>query len=119
MEITKNQYIMKRFMALILTVAVTGALSLSAYAQDRKKADIREVTFVTSIDCKNCVKKIEAKLPYEKGVKDLKINLEDKTIRIKYDSSKTDKEKLAAAIVKLGYTAEEQPSTPKVPVKNR
>ena len=39
------------------------------------------MTFVTSIDCKNCVKKV--------------------------DATKTDKEKLAAAIVKLGYEAEE------------
>ena len=90
-----------------LAVMAIGVLSVSAYAQDRKKADIKEVTFLTSVECRNCVKKVEAKLPYEKGVKDLKVNLEDRTVWIKYDASRTDKEKLAAAIVKLGYTAEE------------
>ena len=102
-----NNNIMKRFATLLLAVLTAGLLSAGLYAADKKTADIREVTFVTSIDCKNCVKKVEAKLPYEKGVKDLKINLDDKTVWIKYDASKTDSEKLAAAIVKLGYTAEE------------
>ena len=99
---------MKRLFAIITAVLLIGAFSANAGTSDRKKDQkIQEVTFVTTIDCKNCVKKVEAKLPYEKGVKDLKINLEDKTVWIKYDASKTDSEKLAAAIVKLGYTAEE------------
>ena len=37
----------------------------------------------------------------------MKVNLDDRTVWIKYDASKTDKEKLAAAINKLGYEAEE------------
>lgn len=98
---------MKRFISLALMVLLVGILSAGACAADKKKADFKEVTFVTSIECRNCVKKVEAKLPYEKGVKDLKINLDDRTVWIKYDASKTDSEKLAAAIVKLGYTAEE------------
>ena len=99
---------MKRF--LFITVALLLIAGTAAFAQDKKQkkqANIQEVTFVTSIDCKNCVKKVEANLPYEKGIKDMKVNLEDKTIWIKYDADKTDKEKLAAAIVKLGYEAEE------------
>ena len=73
---------MKRFLFLTLTLLLMAGTA--AFAQDKKQkkqADIQEVTFVTSIDCKNCVKKVEA--------------------------TKTDKEKLAAAIVKLGYEAEE------------
>lgn len=64
-----------------------------------------DVTFVTSIHCKKCVNKIEENLSFEKGVKDLKVNLNDKTVYIKYDGKKTDVEKLAKAINKLGYTA--------------
>ena len=37
----------------------------------------------------------------------MKVTLDDRTIWIKYDANKTDKEKLAAAINKLGYEAEE------------
>ena len=99
---------MKRF--LFITVALLLIAGTAAFAQDKKQkkqANIQEVTFVTTIDCKNCVKKVEANLPYEKGIKDMKVNLDDKTIWIKYDADKTDKAKLAAAIVKLGYEAEE------------
>ena len=99
---------MKRFLFITLTLLLIAGTA--AFAQDKKQkknADIREVTFVTTIDCKNCVKKVEANLPYEKGIKDMKVNLDDRTIWIKYDATKTDKEKLAAAIVKLGYEAEE------------
>ena len=99
---------MKRYLIIALTLLLVAGTA--AFAQDKKQkkqADIREVTFVTTIDCKNCVKKVEANLPYEKGIKDMKVNLDDRTIWIKYDAAKTDKEKLAAAIVKLGYEAEE------------
>ena len=99
---------MKRY--LIITLALLLIAGTAAFAQDKKQkkqADILEVTFVTTIDCKNCVKKVEANLPYEKGIKDMKVNLDDRTVWIKYDATKTDKEKLAAAIVKLGYEAEE------------
>jgi len=99
---------MKRYLIIALTLLMIAGTA--AFAQDKKQkkqANIQEVTFVTTIDCKNCVKKVEANLPYEKGIKDMKVNLDDRTVWIKYDADKTDKEKLAAAIVKLGYEAEE------------
>ena len=101
---------MKRFFTLMLAVLLVAGTATAALAQDKKQkkqADLNEVTFVTTIDCKNCVKKVEANLPYEKGIKDMKVTLDDRTVWIKYDATKTDKEKLAAAIVKLGYEAEE------------
>ena len=101
---------MKHFFTFLLTLLVVAGGATAAMAQDKKQkknADIREVTFVTTIDCKNCVKKVEANLPYEKGIKDLKVNLDDRTVWIRYEAAKTDKEKLAAAINKLGYEAEE------------
>ena len=94
----------------MMAVLLIAGTATAAFAQDKKQkkqANIQEVTFVTTIDCKNCVKKVEANLPYEKGIKDMKVNLDDRTVWIKYDADKTDKEKLAAAIVKLGYEAEE------------
>jgi len=101
---------MKRFFTLMLTLLIVAGGATAAMAQDKKQkkqANIQEVTFVTTVDCKNCAKKVEANLPYEKGVKDLKITLDNQTVWVKYDANKTDKEKLAAAIRKLGYEAEE------------
>lgn len=101
---------MKRFFTLLLALILMAGSAATVQAQDKKQkkqANIQEVTFVTTIDCKNCVKKVEANLPYEKGIKDMKVTLDDATIWIKFDADKTDKAKLAAAINKLGYEAEE------------
>lgn len=101
---------MKHLFTLLMAVLLIAGTATTALAQDKKQKKndkIQEVTFVTTIDCKNCVKKVEAKLPYEKGIKDMKVTLDDRTVWIKYDATKTDKEKLAAAINKLGYEAEE------------
>ena len=101
---------MKRFLFIALTLLLMAGTATAVQAQDKKQkknANLQEVTFVTTIDCKNCVKKVEANLPYEKGIKDMKVTLDDQTVWIKYDANKTDKEKLAEAIRKLGYEAEE------------
>ena len=101
---------MKQFIKITLIAVIAMFIGVNAYASqdEKKKANVEEVTFVTNIDCKNCVKKVEAKLPYEKGVKDLKVNLEEKTIYFKFDNKKTTKENLQKAIEKLGYAAEEK-----------
>ena len=88
----------------MLLMALTVAV---AAPKEKKKANLAEVTFVTTVECKNCVNKVNASLPYETGVKDIKIKLEDQTVWIKYDADKTNVEKLAAAIKKLGFDAVE------------
>ena len=78
--------------------------------QDKKKKDAGKktatVTFKTTIHCKNCVKKVNDNISFEKGVKDLKVSLEDKLVTVTYDPAKTDEATLAKAIEKLGYKAE-------------
>lgn len=105
---------------LILTIAALMTLSVSShymfaadinetssftqsYKASRKKAEIKEVIFNVQLHCENCVKKVQENIAFEKGVKDLKISLEDQTVTIKYDAAKTSEEVLKAAIVKLGY----------------
>lgn len=97
---------MKKFLTIIAAVLVCTTVAFAS-PKDKKKANVAEVTFVTTIDCKNCVKKVEANLPYEKGVVDFKVKLEDQTVWIKYNADKTDVAKLAEAIKKLGYDAVE------------
>jgi len=76
-------------------------------AQDKKVKKEAEVTYLVDIDCPNCVKKLEAKLPHEIGVKDLKVDLATKTVWLKYQVDKTSKENLALALEKLGYPPKE------------
>ena len=69
----------------------------------KSKAEIKEVTFVVDFDCENCAKKIRENVSFEKGVKDLKVTVADKTVALKYDAAKTSEEKLKTSIEKLGY----------------
>ena len=69
----------------------------------KKKAELKEVTFHVHLHCANCVKKVEENIAFEKGVKDLKVSLDDQTVYIKYDAAKTSEAALKAAIEELGY----------------
>lgn len=75
----------------------------SASMQKKKKAEIKEVVFNVGLHCENCVKKVTENISFEKGVKDLKVSLEDQTVTVKFDAAKTSEETLKAAIQKLGY----------------
>lgn len=97
-------------MAAVMALTISSA-AFSADAAGKKAAkNVAEATFVTSIDCKNCVKKVEAQLPFVEGIKDMKVTLADKTVWVKYDTKKTNPEKIAAAIVKIGFKAELVPT---------
>lgn len=95
---------------LFLTVALFACLLLStsdATAQNKKSAkEIKEVTFLTNLDCENCAKKIQGQLPFEKGIKDMKVDVDKRTVWVQYQAEKTDTGKLQKAIEKIGYTAE-------------
>jgi mercuric ion binding protein len=101
----------------LISLAILSALlfiSSTMPAQSRKAKNDAEVIFSVPVDCPSCQKKLESKLPYEKGVKDLKIDLEKQTIWFLYSSDKTNKESLIKALDKLGYTAKEiVPEKPK------
>jgi copper chaperone CopZ len=100
---------MKQTKLFVLLMAMVTLVSMSAMAQDKKadkKKKTEEVTFVTSMFCINCQTKIERHLSWEKGVKDIKTNLDKKTVTIKYDPSKTTEETLKKVISDLEYTCE-------------
>lgn len=108
---------MANYLKITLLATLFAFFAISATAKDKKeKAKDAEVTFVVEIDCENCANKVRENLPFEKGVKDLKVTLADKTVWVKYSPKKTTKEQLAAAINKLGYQVlgekqtEEQPA---------
>lgn len=94
----------------VLAVAVTGDLS------GQKKKGTETVVFTSNIHCDNCRQRIEQSLPFEKGVKDVIVDIEAKTITVVYDAAKTDVLKLRKAIEKLGYKAEPVKPEP-APVK--
>ncbi|MDR2651732.1 MAG: cation transporter, partial [Prevotellaceae bacterium] len=50
--------------------------------------------------------RIEKNIPFEKGIKDVEVNLKDNTVTVKYDNTKTDVEKIKESFKKLGYPSE-------------
>ena len=99
---------MKNFGLILLGMFLclsTTIFDLQAQNKDKKKKT-EEVVFLAGIDCENCKKKIEKNISWEKGVKDLRVKLDEKKVTILYDPSKTTPENLQAAIEKLGYTCE-------------
>lgn len=95
---------MKRIIIISLIAVMAAFLGVNASAQDKKQNSSKEeVTFIVGLHCQNCVKKVQANLPFEKGVEDIKVTLDDHTVWIQYDPKKTDSDKLKAAIEKMGY----------------
>jgi len=91
----------KQIFSLLLTVLVLT--SSMVVAQTRTGTD--KVVFDVNMHCEACQKKIEKNIAFEKGVKAMEVNLENKTVALNYDAKKTSPEKLQNALVKLGYTA--------------
>lgn len=88
---------------LALTIAIVLTAVSTTFAGPKK--EIRTVTFESNIHCKQCVRKVQENIAFEKGVKSLDVSLEDKRITVGYDASKTSPQALKAAIEKLGFTA--------------
>jgi copper chaperone CopZ len=101
---------MKTIKLLVAMVVMVAAFALNANAQNKKEKVKKEaeVTFVVDLHCADCQKKVEAALPYVKGVKDMKVTLEGGTIWLKYDPNKTSKQVLANELLKMGYAATEK-----------
>lgn len=97
---------MKTLKTLLICAALIAGVSVSAQqpakTQD-KKAKTETVTFDVSLHCHNCQAKIEKNIPWEKGVKELQVDLENKQVTITYDPKKTNEDTLKKAIEELGY----------------
>ena len=85
------------------TVSLIESTSLTDKKPSKKKGEVKSVTFCVHLHCDNCVKKVQENIAFEKGVKDMKVSLDDQTVALKYDAAKTSEETLKAAIEKLGY----------------
>ena len=79
-----------------------------ANAQEPKKGDKKSVVveFVTDIDCAGCAKKVTNTIPYEKGVKDVQVDVPTKIVTVTYDPAKTNNETLVKAFAKIKIKAE-------------
>jgi copper chaperone CopZ len=94
---------MKKVLIIALSVLT---LTFAANAQSKKDAKISEVKLAVNVHCDNCKQKIEKNIPFDKGIKDVAVSINDKMVTVAYDNTKTDVEKIKESFKKLGYEAE-------------
>lgn len=95
---------MKRILMTMLCAVFAVSL---ATAQKVEKKDKKETTKFTveNMHCGGCVKKIEKNIGFEKGVTDIKCDLDNHTVEVTYRTDKTSKEKIAKAFEKINMEA--------------
>jgi copper chaperone CopZ len=91
-------------------IAILALISMPLIVNGQQKVNQQDsktetVKFATSITCENCVNTIMNGLPKEKGVKDVKTDLETKTVTVVYQKDKNSTEQIKRSIEKLGFTA--------------
>ncbi len=89
-------------LALLLTVAVTTECLAAQKPKDKK---IETSQFLTDISCEKCEAKVMNYLPFQKGIKDVQVDLKTKIITVKYDSEKSSVEAITGHFSKLDITA--------------
>jgi copper chaperone CopZ len=89
----------------IFTLGLIFILGSFTTGKETKTIEIK-----TSAVCEMCKERIERELVFEKGVKQVNVNLQANLITVTYRTDKTSPEKLRAAIAKMGYWADEVPA---------
>lgn len=90
---------------LVLFVALFS-IAVADAQQPKAKQSTTTTTFVTDIDCAGCAKKVTNTIPYEKGVKDVQVDVPSKTVTVTFDPTKTNNETLVKAFAKIKIKAE-------------
>lgn len=99
-QITRN--LKTAIMALTLVF-----LTSIAFAGNEEIKKVDTVIFKVEMDCMGCVGKIEKNIPYEKGVKALKVDFKKQQVSITYKTKSTNKENLKKALEKMKFKVEE------------
>ncbi|MDD2963786.1 MAG: heavy metal-associated domain-containing protein [Bacteroidales bacterium] len=98
----KNQ--MMKLSGISLLVMLMFSTITLAQAQNKKGTELK---IKTSAQCGMCKDRIEKAMAYEKGVFESDLNLEDKTLTLRYNPKKTSPEKIRKALNDVGYDADD------------
>ena len=96
---------MKKIIMLCL-LAVMGFGVAAAVAQKKGDAALKTTVFLTDVDCETCAKKIDNSLPFLKGVKEVKVDVPTRKVKVTFDTTKTNEEALIKAFKKIKINAE-------------
>lgn len=94
----------------IVKLIITAAIIGFAQAPDKKTDEVR---IKTSLVCSMCKTRITEGLIYEKGIKDVTVDIPTKYVTVKYNTKQTTPDKIREKISNLGYDADQVPANPK------
>ena len=80
---------------ILFSLVVFVMMGLTVSAQAKKDTT---VIFKVGIHCPSCKAKLDKDMPFEKGIKDYKLNMKDSTVLISFRTDKNSVEALRAAI---------------------
>lgn len=98
---------LKSLSRIILIAFCAVILSAGAFALNNGAETVK---IKTSAVCGMCKDRIESGMAFEKGVKDVSLDVETKIATIKYNAKTTSPEELRKKINKLGYDADDIPA---------
>ena len=91
----------------ILVICAALLMGTSAVLADNKPEKKTVTTvFCTDIDCDHCKAKVMNTIPFEKGIKDVLVDVPTKKITVTYDPSKNSDDGLVRAFAKIKVKAE-------------
>ncbi len=98
---------MKKLLTVCLIAAMSFTLTNIHAAQKSKKSEKITTTacFLTDIDCESCAKKIMSSIPYQRGVKDVEVDVTKKEVVVTYDPKKSSNDALIKSFDRLKIKA--------------
>ena len=96
---------MKKIIALFAVLAMVAGVAVAAPKAKAEKK-IATVVFTTDLDCHHCAQKVMNSIPYEKGIKDVVVNVQKKTVLVKFDEAKNNIESLTKAFENIKVKVE-------------
>ena len=96
---------MKKILVLCLMAVMCAGVGFAQEKKAKVEKQVVTTVFCTDIDCEGCAKKVYNSIPFEKGVKDVKVDVKAKTVTVQYDASKNSDEALVGAFTKIKVKA--------------
>ncbi len=94
---------MKKLLSIALAVALTAFAVMA-----KEKANVTTKVFKADVTCQNCADKIMNNVPsLGKGVKDVKVDVDKKTVTVTYDAAKNSSANIIKGLASLSVAASE------------
>lgn len=95
---------------------IMASLLLMAGGKDLR---VLVMTPTPQMHCESCETKIKKNLRFEKGVVKIETSIKEQTVTVTYDATKTNVEKIQAAMKKIGYDTQINSDKPQDKAKKK